>query len=239
MSRIIVSGGNGRFSNVMKKFNTSHEVFFLSKEQMDICDLDSIEKSILEYNPDIFIHTAALSRPMNLHENSPEKSIEIYIVGTSNCAISCIKHNIKLVYISTDFVYPGERGNYSESDGVLPFNKYAWSKLGGECACMLYDNSLVLRISMVERPFPHKKAFFDSFRSNIWHEEAVETIYSLIKSDARGIYNIGGERKSVYDFVSTGLIDVEGDSIKNYSGGAPKDISLNVDKLRKTIKREK
>ena len=236
MSRVIVSGGNGRFSNVMKKFNSSHEIFFLSKEEMNICDLNSIEKSILRYNPDVFIHTAALSRPMNLHDNFPEKSIELNIIGTSNCVVSCIKHNIKFIYISTDFVYPGETGNYKETDGVLPFNKYAWSKLGGECACMLYDNSLVLRMSMIENPFPHKKAFSDSFRSNIWHEEAVEILYSLIESDAKGIYNVGGEKKSVYDFVSADLNSIEKDTIKNYSEKIPKDISLNIDKLGKNIK---
>ena len=238
MSKIIVSGGEGRFSNEMKKINTSHEVFFLSKEEMNICDPNSVEKSILKYKPDIFIHNAALSRPMSLHGDFPERSIDLNIIGTSNCVISCIKHSIKFVYISTDFVYPGETGNYKETDGVLPFNKYAWSKLGGECACMLYDNSLVLRMSMIENPFPHKKAFSDSFRSNIWHEEAIEILYSLIESGAKGIYNVGGERKSVHDFVSTGLTDIEKDTIKNYSERIPRDISLNVDKLNKILSKK-
>ena len=211
----------------------------IAKELISAFDPDSIEKSILKYTPDIFIHTAALSRPMNLHNNFPEKSIELNIIGTSNCVISCIKHRIKFVYISTDFVYPGKIGNYKETDGVFPFNKYAWSKLGGECACMLYDNSLVLRMSMIENPFPHKKAFSDSFRSNIWHEEAIEILYSLIESGAKGIYNVGGERKSVYDFVSTDLTVIEKDTIKNYPERIPRDISLNIDKLRKTIKWKK
>jgi dTDP-4-dehydrorhamnose reductase len=103
---------------------------------------------------------------------------------------------------------------------------------------MLYDNSLVLRMSMIENPFPHKKAFSDSFRSNIWHEEAIKILYSLIESGANGIYNVGGERKSVYDFVSTGLTDIEKDTIKNYSERIPRDISLNVDKLNKILSKK-
>jgi dTDP-4-dehydrorhamnose reductase len=144
-----------------------------------------------------------------------------------------------LLYISTDYVFSGCKGFYNESDELFPQNKYAWSKLGGECSCILYENSLILRMSMMEKPFPHKKAFSDSIRSNVWHEEAIEILYSLIESDAKGIYNVGGERKSVYDFVSTDLKDIEKDTIENYSERIPRDISLNVDKLRKTIRWKK
>ena len=235
MLRIVVSGGDGRFSRAMRKIKSPFEMFFLSKEEMDVCDSGSIEKSILKYRPDIFIHTAALSRPMSLHENFPEKSIKINVIGTSNCVIECIKYNVKFVYLSTDFVYPGAAGNYSEKEGVFPFNKYAWSKLGGESACMLYDNSLILRMAMIENPFPHKKAFIDSFRSNIWQEEAAEVLYSLIESGAKGIYNVGGEKKSVYEFVSSKVPLIERDTIDNYPGRIPIDISMDVNKLKKLI----
>ena len=58
--------------------------------------------------------------------------------------------NIKIIYFSTGYVYEGKKGNYSENDAVKPFNNYGLSKLGGECAVMMYKNSLVLRITMTE-----------------------------------------------------------------------------------------
>ena len=75
------------------------------------------------------------------------------------------KFKIKLIYFSTNYVYPGKKGNYRETDPLLPINSYAWSKLGGECSVKLYKNSLIVRLCMCEKPFIHKAAF-DDFLTN-------------------------------------------------------------------------
>ena len=72
------------------------------------------------------------------------KSINLNIVGTANLVNVCSKLKIKLIYFSTSYVYPGTKGNYNERDAVLPWNNYAWSKLGGESAVQMYKNSLIL-----------------------------------------------------------------------------------------------
>ena len=59
---------------------------------------------------------------------------------------------------------PGKKGNYNETDALKPINNYAWSKLG-ESGVQMYKNSLILRLSMTEKPFVHKKAFYD-FKTN-------------------------------------------------------------------------
>ena len=111
------------------------------------------------------IHCAALSRPMDVHEKHISKSIKSNIIGTRNLTIACSDLRIKLIYFSTNYVYPGIKGNYSEEDNLFPINNYAWSKLGGECAVKLYKNSLILRICMTEKPFIHKYAF-KNFQTN-------------------------------------------------------------------------
>ena len=88
-----------------------------------------------------------------------KKSIDLNIIGTANITKVCSDLNIKLIYFSTSYVYPGTKGNYSELDNLNPINNYAWSKLGGECAVQMYKNSLILRITMTEKPFLHKKAY--------------------------------------------------------------------------------
>jgi dTDP-4-dehydrorhamnose reductase len=232
---IIISGGDGRFSQELVKQNSSYNVIALSKEEMDITNLNSIESAIKKYKANIFIHTAALSRPMNVHDNYPNKSINLNIIGTANCVMACMKYNIKIVYISTDYVYPGKNGDYLETDGVYPVNKYAWSKLGGECSVMLYDNSLILRMAMMEYPFPHKKAFNDVYKSCIWHEDAAKLIFILIQKNITGIINVGGDKKSIYNFVfekNNCILEYSKESIKE---NTPKDISMNIQKLKKII----
>ena len=105
------------------------------------------------------IHSAALSRPMSIHDKNIEESISTNIIGTSNIVKICSQEKIKLIYFSTNYVYPGIKGNYKEDDPILPINKYAISKFGGECAVQMYDNSLILRICMTEKPFVHKNGF--------------------------------------------------------------------------------
>lgn len=233
--KILISGGDGRFAKELIRQNTVHTIISLPKTSMDITDLVSISNAIEKYTPDIFIHTAALSRPMNLHDRNPIISIQLNIIGTSNCVMACIQNNIKFVYISTDFVYPGIEGNYKETDGVYPVNKYAWSKLGGECASIMYDNSLIVRMAMLEYPFTHDKAFVDCFKSCIWHHDAAKLLYKLLDVDAKGIYNIGLKRNSIYDFVKQENINILKEYKSNVIENVPIDISMNVDKLNNTV----
>ena len=94
---------------------------------------------------------------MKIHEKDIIKSIDLNIIGTCNIVKAASKSNIKVIYISTSYVYPGKKIDYSENDPVKPWNNYSWSKLGGECAVQMYSNSLVVRLCMTERPFIHKK----------------------------------------------------------------------------------
>ena len=229
--KILISGGDGKFAKELQIQNSNFELILLSKTEMDITNLSSINNAIDKYKPDVFIHAAALSRPMIVHDTNPDKSIQLNIIGTSNCVLACMQNNIKIVYISTDFVYPGIDGNYKETDPIYPVNKYAWSKLGGECSCMLYENSLILRIAMFVKPFTHDKAFVDSFKSPLWNDEAAKILLRLIELNATGIYNIGGEKKSIYDFVIRENFNILKENKANIKENVPADVSMNLTKL--------
>ena len=110
------------------------------------------------------------------------------IIGTANVTRSCSLLKIKLIYFSTNYVYPGKTGNYKENDSLKPFNNYAWSKLGGECSVRLYKNSLILRVCMTEKPFVHKKAFANVKTSFMYHDEVAKIIFKLLNK--KGIINI-------------------------------------------------
>ena len=195
-NRIIVTGGNGRFARILKKENKELNLFFFSKDKLDILNLNSIERVIKKIKPKILIHCAALSRPMSIHENNISKSIDLNIIGTANVTKMCRKFNVKLIYFSTAYVYEGTKGNYNESDPVKPFNNYALSKLGGECAVSMYDNSLILRIQMTEKPFKYKEAYTNVISNFLFHEDLAKILPKLLNK--KGILNIGGKTQSIH-----------------------------------------
>jgi dTDP-4-dehydrorhamnose reductase len=197
-NKILVTGGNGRFSTILKKFNSKLNLIFCSKKQLNILDPKSINKKINQIQPKIILHCASLSRPMNVHEKNINKSIDLNIIGTCNLVKACSDNNIKIIYFSTGYVYEGKKGNYSENDPVKPFNNYGLSKLGGECAVSMYGNSLILRITMTEKPFIYKKAFTNLKSNFMFHEDLVFMLPKLLNK--KGIINVGGKAQSIYNF---------------------------------------
>jgi len=198
IDKIIVTGGDGRFAQILKKKNKKLKLIFLSKKQLNILDINSIEKAIKKYKPKRLIHCAGLSRPMKIHKSNISKSIDLNIIGTANITKICEKYNVKLIYFSTGYVYEGIKGNYKESDGVKPFNNYGLSKLGGECAVAMYKNSLILRISMTEKPFLHQKAYTNIKSNFFFHEDLVKILPKILNQ--KGILNVGGKAQSIYSF---------------------------------------
>ena len=229
--KIIITGGNGRFASTLKQSKLKLNFIFPSKKQLNILKISSIKNFIKKHKPKYLLHCAALSRPMDLHDTFISKSIDINIIGTANVVKVCSELNIKLIYFSTGYVYPGIKGNYKETDAVLPINNYAYSKLGGECAVKMYKNSLILRLTMCEKPFLHKKAFYDIETNFIYHDDVIKMLPKIL--DKTGILNVGGKTQSVYNFAK-----ITNKNIKKISGKKifPPKPSMDISKLKKIIK---
>ena len=236
MKKILFTGGSGRFAKVFRQFHHKFKIDYPSKKKFNVEKLDSVINYLRKSKPKYLIHCAALSRPMSIHETNIEKSISTNIIGTANIVKACAKFKIKLIYFSTNYVYPGKKGNYSENEPVLPVNNYAISKLGGECSVQLYKNSLILRICMTEKPFIHKKAFNDVEMNFMFHEDFAKYLLKLI--DKKGIINVGGPTKIVYDFAKQANKNVSSMSAKKKFGkNYPLKQSMNLSKLLKIIKK--
>ena len=228
--KIVITGGTGRFGEVLKKIKTNYNLLYPNKKDLNITNFNKIKSYLKKKRPNIVIHLAGLSRPMKIHEKNISKSIILNIIGTSNLVRACSELNIKIIYFSTSYVYPGTKGNYKENDPVLPWNNYAWSKLGGECAVQMYKNSLILRVCMTEKPFVHKSAFGNVKINFIFHEDIAKLLFKVINK--KGILNIGGKTKTVFNFA------------KKYNPKVKKILSkgkyalnpyMNLNKLKKII----
>ena len=196
--KILVTGGSGRFAQNLKKIKSKYKFIYPTKKDLDITNIKSIKNCLLRTKPKSVLHLAAMSRPMIEHDKDINKSINLNIIGTCNMVKICSELKIKLIYFSTSFVYPGTTGNYKETDALLPWNNYAWSKLGGECAVKMYKNSLILRVCMTEKPYVHKKAFTDVKLNFIFHEDLAKILVKVL--DKKGIINLGGPTQTAYNF---------------------------------------
>jgi len=232
-NKILVTGGDGRFAKILKNKNKKLNLVFCTKKQLDILSLKSIKKNFEKYKPKIIFHCAGLSRPMNIHEKDIAKSIDLNIIGTANLVKICKLYKIKLIYFSTGYVYEGKKGNYKETDTVKPFNNYGLSKLGGECAVSMYKNSLILRVTMTEKPFIHNAAF-TNFKSNfMFQEDLVDMLPKVINEI--GIINIGGKSQSIYNFAKKYNKSVKKAKL-NTNSKFPLNQTMNLSKLKKLLK---
>ena len=236
MKKIIITGGTGRFGKVLKQFKTYHKLFFPTQKELDILNINQINRYLEKKKPDILIHLAGLSRPMKLHENDISKSIDLNIIGTANITKACSNKNIKMIYFSTNYVYPGSKGNYKETNAIYPVNNYAWSKLGGEASVQLYKNSLILRVCMTEKPFIHSKAFANVKTNFIYHEKIVPILFKLLNK--KGIINIGGKSQSIFNFVKKDKKNIKKIYLRKKDKiGIPFNSTMNLSKLRLILKR--
>ena len=227
MVKILVTGSDSRFGKIFKKLNTKHKFIFRNKKELNILSSTSIKRNLKKFKPNYVLHLAGLSRPMKMHEKNISKSINLNIIGTANIVNEVSKLGIKMIYLSSSYVYQGTKGNYKESDPVKPWNNYSWSKLGGECSVQMYKNSLILRVCMTEKPFIHKKAYANVKLNFMFQEDAAKLVLKII--DKKGIINLGGPSQTIYNFAKKYNKSIK----KIYSKGEfPKKIDMNLSKIK-------
>ena len=231
MKKILVTGGEGRFAKILKNKKSKYKFIFRSKKQLNILSINSIKNNIKKLKPNYILNLAGLSRPMNIHEKKINRSIDLNIIGTANIVKVCVEKNLKIIHFSTSYIYPGKKGNYIETDPLLPWNNYGWSKLGGESAVQMYKNSLILRTCMTEKPFVHKSAFVNVKTNFIYHDDFIKIFLKVL--DKKGIFNIGGKAQSVYQFAKAENKNIR----KIYSKGQlPLRMDMNLKKIKKYLK---
>ena len=232
--KIVFTGGSGRFGKIFKKKSKIKNIIYPDKKNLNILNINSVKNYLAKHRPKILIHAAGLSRPMKIHEKDIVQSINKNIVGTCNLVKICSIYNVKLIYLSTNYVYPGKKGNYKEKDSLLPYNNYAWSKLGGECAVQMYKNSLIIRLCMTEKPFIHKYAFNNLITNFIFHEDVVKIFPKILK--LKGIINIGGKSQSAFSFAKKYNKNIKGiKHSKLLKTKIPSNHSMNLNKLNKIL----
>lgn len=233
-NEILFTGGTGLLGASFKKKLPNMK--YPTSDEFDITHFDTMRQYLTKCTIDTIVHAAAFTSPP-LIEKNPLRALTVNIIGTANIVSLCIQRSLRLIYISTDYVFNGQHGMYKEEDPISPVNRYAWSKLGGECAVRMHDSSLIIRTSFGPKPFPYDGAFTDQWTSRETVDEIVQKIIPLIFANITGVVHVGGSRKTVYEYAKS--IDpnrpIKKLSVSDMGFNIPKDTSLNTQKYKKMI----
>jgi dTDP-4-dehydrorhamnose reductase len=232
--RIIFTGGSGLLGSEFKKIRP--DIDYPASKQFNVTDYNQMKQYIQPSGCDLVIHAAAFTSPPQIDKN-PLQALEVNIIGTCNMVKLCMEFDIRLIYVSTDYVFRGDKGYYNEDDPVYPVNKYAWSKLGGECAVRMYDKSLIVRTTFGPNVFPYAKAFIDQWTSRENVSIIANKINKLLDKNITGIIHVGGKRRTVFEYAKSldEARDIGELSIKDVPFNAPVDTSLNCDKYNEVM----
>ena len=223
----MLTGGSGLLGSELQEL--SPDLLAPSRSELDITDRYAVSAYVVSHNPDTIIHAAAMTDNRGI-ENDPSEAVEVNIKGTANIVLACLKRRTRLVYLSTDYIYRGDEGNYSENDEIEPFNLYAWTKLGGESSVRAVSNHLIIRASFGAAKFDYDVAFKDKWSSKDYVDVIAPQVLEAARSPLTGVLNIGSERRSVYEYARLRNPDVKAVPLGGLSHESPVDTSLNLDR---------
>lgn len=150
--KILVTGASGQlgFDVCRELTRRGIENLGLASKDMDITDPAAVARVIKQYAPDAVLHCAAYTK-VDMAQSEPRLCWAVNAQGTANIAAVCRELDIKMLYISTDYVFPGEgEGFYRPGDAAAPRNVYGMTKLAGELAVKaLVNKFFIVRTSWV------------------------------------------------------------------------------------------
>ena len=210
--KILITGAKGMLgSDLSNVLSPDYEVEGIDIEEADITDKDKIIKLILQPKPDMVMHTAAYT-DVDGCEINQKLAFLVNGKGTENVALAAKKLKIPLLYISTDYVFNGEKKSpYIESDTPDPINVYGKSKLRGEEYVQnLVSNYFIIRIAGLfgkngknfvktilkkAKEENSLKVVADQIHSPTYTIDLAQEIKRLIKTENYGIYHITNNGK--------------------------------------------
>lgn len=244
--KILLIGGSGNLGKSIIKSGLFKNIYYPKKKDLNILNRNSIKKTLNRNNFDLIINCAAMAKIVDCEKN-PSKAIKVNIVGIFNLVNEILnyeiksKKKIKLLHMSSDAVYPSQKGNYSEKDNLSPYNVYGWTKLASEFLVRLLKRHVIIRTRFfVKDKIKFKKSASDIFTSNIEVNDLVKKIKIILIKNYIGVINVGLKRHSDYHAYKKYKINLKlckrKDIIKNLTVNLAKDSSLNLSLLKKIEK---
>jgi len=268
--RIFIVGASGFVGGVMFDYlSREHETFgsFNSNPvkgliHLDMTNLNAVRKILFSLKPDIIIHPAA-NPNVEYCEEHPEVTWPVNVEGSKNLIETARDIGAKFVFFSSDYVFDGTNGPYSEEDIPNPINEYGSQKLAVETLIKnSLDNYLIIRITVVYGWDPHSKNFVmgliknlknnnvmkvpsDQIGSPSYVKNIVQVVKELIESDKTGLYHVAGTDlmdrytfaknvAEIFDLDETLLMPVT-TNLLGQKAKRPLNAGMKVDKVLKDV----
>ena len=212
--RIAVTGAGGGLGRAfVGSIPSGHEIHAFTRSDLDVRRHDEVMALLAPLEADVILHCAALTS-VDGCEAEPERAAETNVLGTFNVAHAARRSGARLVAISTDYVFDGEKGaSYDEGDRPNPLSVYGWTKFAGERAAeSVSPDLLVIRTAWVfgsGRDFLSRAVrglragqevggIVDQVGSPTHVNDLAVRILALIGSDVRGIVHLAGPEATTW-----------------------------------------
>ena len=277
MQKVLIIGANGFLGSKLIYYiqneNYSHKYIPIAADiqnntipkeidfkRIDITNKENTIKTIKEINPSTVILTAAYT---NVDKCEDEKKLahDLNVLGPENVSLGCKKVNSKLISLSTDFVFDGRKGNYSEIDEPKPLSYYAKTKLEGEKRIIKTGvDYIICRTAVLYGWYSYRQNFITWILNNLENGNKINIITDQINSPTLA-NNLAEILLHLIDYNKSEIIHTTGDcalsryeiavkcaEIFNFSKNLihpinffkqkairPKNASLNISKLKKIL----
>ncbi|HEY5298947.1 MAG TPA: SDR family oxidoreductase [Verrucomicrobiae bacterium] len=212
MNPIWITGANGLIGNYLVQTAppSFSRVRALTRNDFDLLDFKTVEREFKKDQPQLVIHCAAITSVAEAQKKSALAK-KINVEATKLLAELAAK--IQFIFFSTDLVFDGRQGNYSEKDLPNPLHLYGETKVAVEEIVLRHPKHLIIRTSInggisraCNRGFNEQlrlslqsgkpmKLFTDEFRSPIFAGETARAIWELAEKNCAGIFHVAGAEK--------------------------------------------
>lgn len=240
---------------------TTGELFGFTLQPMPLHDAEALRLGWSRWHPDVVIHTGAMARVEACYRD-PRTAFAVNVVGSGQLAQCAAGSQVRFIYLSTDLVFDGERGDYSEQDEPRPLSIYGSTKLAGERCVAQYPGSVIVRLSLLFGPgLGRQHTFFDrlvdalrrgltmplfvdEYRTPLFLAAAAEALLHVARSSVTGLWHLGGaERLSRWEMgvqlaerlgADPQLIEPTS-SNGRFAEPRPRDVSLNSSRFQEAF----
>lgn len=272
--KILVTGASGLLGTklcqiALRKNHSVHAAYsqhnppFGTPVELNILDQNALQQTFDKIQPEAVVHSAALT-DVDKCETEKELAWKTNFEATANLARLCKKSGAFLAYVSTDYVFSGEKGMYIETDPPCPINHYGLTKLKGEESVQALDNHCIARGSIIYGSTPatgktnfalwlldklrkkeEAKIVTDQWNSPTLNVNMAEMIIEALEKRKTGIFHMAGATRlsriefaqnlaETFDLDTKHITPVQSSNMK-WVAKRPRDSSLNVKKTEQTL----
>ena len=259
-----ITGASGLIGNYLVqtalRFTTSWRLRALTRADFDLLDFAAVERAFKQDRPQLVIHCAAIT-VVSEAQKDPKLARRVNVEVTK--LLAELAAEIPFVFFSTDLVFDGRKGDYTETDAVNPLHVYGETKVAAEGIILKNPRHLVIRTSLNagtsltgNRAFNEQlhrslqlagqgmTLFTDEYRCPIPAVETARAVWELVQKNCTGLYHVAGAEKLSRLQIGELLVrrwpevtaKIESGSAKDFPGPARAlDTSLNISKVQKVL----